>query len=131
MSRTILTTSKKSFQKISYHVNKPIYKESGDGREEAAGVFRGEVMEKYKLDWLEEKFTEHAMSAENQRLDMLDKWKNEFSSDKIPEHMQDTFNLPRALLTLVKEIRSLQIRSFLKDSDSYLAKEEESTEANT
>lgn len=95
-------------------------------------------MQKYELDWLEEKFMDHAMSAENQRLNMIDKWKNEFSSDKIPEHMQDTFNLPQALLTLVKEIRSLQrviqdaqIRLFLKDSSSYLAPEEGSTEANT
>ena len=95
-------------------------------------------MDKYELDWLEEKFTEHALSAENQRLNMLDKWKNEFSSDKIPEHMQDTFNLPRALLSLVKEIRSLrmllqdaQLRLFLNQSATYLETEQGSTEANT
>lgn len=95
-------------------------------------------MEKYELDWLEEKFTEHALSVENQRLEMIDRWKNEYSSDKVPEHMQDTFNLPRSLLSLVREIRSLQrllqdaqIRLFLKDSASYLESEKGSTEANT
>jgi hypothetical protein len=95
-------------------------------------------MEKYELDWLEEKFTEHALSVENQRLEMIDRWKNEYSSDKVPEHMQDTFNLPRSLLSLVREIRLLQrllqdaqIRLFLKDSASYLESEKGSTEANT
>ena len=95
-------------------------------------------MEKYELDWLEEKFTDHALSAENQRLEIIDRWKNEFSSDKIPEHMQDTFNLPRALLSLVREVRSLQrllqdaqLRLFLNQSATYLEPEQGSTEANT
>ena len=95
-------------------------------------------MDKYELDWLEEKFTDHALSAENQRLEMIDRWKNEYSSDKIPEHMQDIFNLPKALLSLVKEIRSLrmllqdaQLCLSLNQSATYLEPEQGSTEANT
>lgn len=95
-------------------------------------------MKRYELDWLEEKFTEHGVAADKQREEMIIKWKNEWHSDKVPEHMTETFNLPVALLTIVQEIRSLQrvvqdsqIRLFLKDSASYLAPEEVSTEANT
>jgi len=95
-------------------------------------------MEKYELDWLEEKFTEHGVAADKSREEMIIKYKNEWHSDKLPDHMVDPFNLPFALLTLVQEIRSLQellqdvqIRLFLSQSASYLAPEEGSTEANT
>ena len=101
-------------------------------------LLSGVVMEKYELDWLEEKFQEHGVEAEKQREEAMIRWKNEYSSDKIPEHMVDNFNLPRALLTLVREVRSLQrvvqdsqIRSFLKDRATYLTPEEGFTEANT
>lgn len=62
----------------------------------------------YSLEGLSKTFVAHAESAEKQRLDMIDRWKDEWSSDKIPEHMQDTFNLPQALLSLVQEIDKLK-----------------------
>ena len=95
-------------------------------------------MKKYELDWLEEKFKEHGAEAEKQREEAMIRWKNEYSSDKVPEHLMESFNLPNALLSMVQEIRSLQrllqdaqIRLFLESSASYLATEEGSTEANT
>lgn len=62
----------------------------------------------YSLEGLSKTFVAHAEAVEKQRLDMIDRWKNEYSSDKVPEHMTDPFNLPSALLFMVQEIDRLQ-----------------------
>lgn len=95
-------------------------------------------MERYSLENLSKAFVAHGDAAEKQQEEMIIRWKNEYSSDKVPEHMLDPFNLPYALLSMVKEIDSLKrqledarIRLFLESSASYLVPEEGSTKANT
>lgn len=95
-------------------------------------------MDRYSLENLSKTFVEHGDAAQKQQEEMIIRWKNEYSSDKVPEHMLDPFNLPYALLSLVKEIDSLkrqlqdaQLRYFLSTSASYLEPEKGSTEANT
>ena len=65
-------------------------------------------MESYSLESLSKVFVAHAEGAEKQRLDMIDRWRNEWSSDKLPEHLEHTFNLPAALLFMVQEGDSLK-----------------------
>lgn len=67
-------------------------------------------MQKYDLESLCKAFTEHGEAAEKQREEMIIRWKNEYSSDKVPEHMLDPFSLPYALLSLVEEIKRLRNR---------------------
>ena len=65
-------------------------------------------METYSLESLNKTFVEHAESAEKQREEMIIRWKNEYASDKVPEHLKDPFSLPTALLFMVQEIERLQ-----------------------
>ena len=95
-------------------------------------------MERYSLSELSEKFKGHAEAQKKMHEEMIIKWKNEYSSDKLPEALKDDFCLPEALLCMVEEIKKLQlvvqdaqIRLFLESSASFLAPEKDSDKANT
>lgn len=60
---------------------------------------------------LAEIFKRHAEEARVQRDQMITKWKNEFSSDDIPEYLRDEFSLPEALMGMVEELMALKIEN--------------------
>lgn len=66
-------------------------------------------MEKMLLGYLRETFSRHAEGAKKMHLDMQDRWKNENSSDKLPEHLADDFCLPEALGRMVEELIELRL----------------------
>ncbi len=68
-------------------------------------------MDRYELDKLSETFKRHGEEAEKSKEEMIIRWKNEYSSDKVPSQMTDTFNLPLALKSLVDEV--IELRSKL------------------
>lgn len=61
------------------------------------------------LGYLREKFEAHAIEQRKIHLDMQDRWKNENSSDKLPEHLADDFCLPEALGRMVEELIELRL----------------------
>lgn len=65
-------------------------------------------MEKMLMGYLRDTFSRHAVEAKKMQLDMQDRWKNENSSDKLPEHLVDDFCLPEALCRMVEEIMELR-----------------------
>lgn len=67
-------------------------------------------MDRYSLEELSRLFVSHMEDVNKHREEMIIRWKNEYSSDKVPEHMEDTFNLPGALLFMVQEIERLRNR---------------------
>lgn len=77
----------------------------------------GNTLIQYDLDWLHERFSQDVVKTEEQREEMMVRWKNEYASDKLPEHMMDTFNFPLSLKTLVYELIHLKIRVFKLESD--------------
>ena len=56
-------------------------------------------------------FSEHAIKAENNRLNRIEEFKENYPEDKIPDHMLETFNLPEALAVMCKEIIELRIQN--------------------
>lgn len=91
-----------------------------------------------KIEDLVETFTKHEVEARRQKEEAIIRWKNEFSSDKIPESFKDEFCLPEALKVICQELLNVkrlledaQIRLFLTQSATYLAPEENSDKANT
>lgn len=65
-------------------------------------------MDRYDLEFLEGTFYRHAEIAKKQRDEMIVKYKNEYSSDKLPDHLKDEFSLPVALLSMAEEIKKLR-----------------------
>ena len=67
-------------------------------------------MEEYGMGYLEETFKQHAEEAEKNHERVVNAWKNENSSDAIPEYLKNDFNLPLALGSIVREIIRLNNR---------------------
>jgi len=98
-------------------------------------------MDRYELEFLEETFYRHAESAKKQHDEMVIKYKNEFSSDKLPDYLKDEFSLPVALLSIVEEVKRLkrkircledaQVCFFLQSTASHVDPEPDSNQANT
>lgn len=65
-------------------------------------------MQSYGLGYLDETFKRHSEEAQKNHERMVNAWKNENSSDAIPDHLKSDFNLPLALGSIVKEIRRLE-----------------------
>lgn len=80
------------------------------------------MREESLLGYLEETFYRHTEESDKQREEAIIRWKNEYSSDKIPEHMKDEFSLPWALYSLVRKIGRLEgevvtLRNQLRDME--------------
>lgn len=70
----------------------------------------------YSLEFLEKKFSEHAIQAEKNQKELKKSFSENNPGQDFPDHMQEDFNLPKALACLCKEISSL------KDSIEHLKK---------
>lgn len=63
-----------------------------------------------KIGELVETFTKHEVEARRQKEEAIIRWKNEYSSDKIPESFKDEFCLPEALKVICQELVTLRNR---------------------
>lgn len=62
----------------------------------------------YDMENLEDVFKKHAKEASKRQIEQIDRWKNEYSSVDLPEHLKDTFFLSSALLYMVRELQRLR-----------------------
>lgn len=95
-------------------------------------------MRRYSLEELSDIFVRNAEQQEKNREELIERWKNEFGGEEIPECLKDEFSLPMALVSMIGEIEKLQrlvqdaqLSYLINSTVSSIAREEESTEVST
>ncbi|MFI0477804.1 MAG: hypothetical protein ACH349_01585 [Candidatus Rhabdochlamydia sp.] len=63
---------------------------------------------KYDLEQLKETFLEDGQDAEKNRLEMIDRFKENYPAQLLPDHMTDSFNLSYALYSICDELSNLK-----------------------
>lgn len=63
---------------------------------------------KYTIDYLMQKFADHAHQATKERVKLEKEFRENYPEEPVPSHMKDNFNLPQALATICEEIKNLQ-----------------------
>ena len=63
---------------------------------------------KYKLEYLIDVFYKHAVQAEKNRQEMIKSFKENYPGEPLPDHMNDDFNLPKALSSICSQILKLR-----------------------
>ncbi len=62
----------------------------------------------YRIEALISLFSKHADLSDEQHKEHVKQYKENFPNQKLPKHMQKTFNLPRALSAMAYEIVKLK-----------------------
>lgn len=60
------------------------------------------------IEWLIEKFSEHAKKTEEERQIWIKNWKENNPGKELPEEFSDGFNLPEALGLMCSEILKIK-----------------------
>ena len=76
-------------------------------------------MEKYTLEFLSDVFSRHAEEADKNNKRLLEQFKEMNPGEIIPDHMNDDFNLPRALASICEEIQKLKTFGTYPGSNAY------------